>query len=187
LYKKYDILEGKRNFLLPSRMEPFQKQPMKILEALKTLSRNEVEKIHLIFAGNDDQYNEYANVVAKECKKNKISFCVVKFDNMAEAYKISDCVVLTSKSESFGYAALEALYLGIPTILNNIPTFKEILDYYNGNYYLYNGTISALAQIIKKIIKENNFQRVMPCKKWKQRFDPNLWIKSYLEIFNEFI
>ena len=43
---------------------------------------------------------------------------------MSEAYKIANICVLPSKSESFGYSALESLSLGIYTILNDIPTFN---------------------------------------------------------------
>ena len=61
------------------------------------------------------------------CQKNNIDILIDRFDKMCDGYKVADIVMLPSKSESFGYSALEALSLGIVTILNNIPTYKEIV------------------------------------------------------------
>ena len=38
---------------------------------------------------------------------------IIRFDDMSKAYKIANICVLPSKSESFGYSALESLSLGI--------------------------------------------------------------------------
>lgn len=97
-------------------------------------------------------------------------------------YKIADITVLPSKSESFGYAALESLSLGIYTILNDIPTFNEITQGNEYNYIFKNNALE-LKNKIKEIINSINYlNRVIPSDIWQKRYDLSEFEKSYINL-----
>ena len=87
-----------------------------------------VAAVATLLAGVDAQYRGYQHKFTKQANDLGCSVFFGRFDYMSDAYQLTDVVVLPSQSESFGYSALESLSLGIPTILNDIPTFHEIAD-----------------------------------------------------------
>lgn len=60
-----------------------------------------------------------------------------KIDNnrLCNIIKHADCLVLPSKYEGFGLPPLEALFLGCPVLLSDIPVFKEIYNDFPINYF----------------------------------------------------
>jgi glycosyltransferase involved in cell wall biosynthesis len=100
---------------------------------------------------------------------------------MSDAYVIADIVVLPSKSESFGYAALEALTLGIPTLLNDIPTFHEIADG-NESACFFKTDARDLARLLETRLNEH-YGRTTPNSEWIGRYSIDSWVKEYEELF----
>ena len=109
---------------------------------------SEKNEIEIIYTGLDKQYEKFVDSLKKQANENNISIKIIRFDDMSEAYKIANICVLPSKSESFGYSALESLSLGIYTILNDIPTFNEIIENNKFNYIYQNNVI----QLKKKLL-----------------------------------
>ena len=100
---------------------------------------------------------------------------------MSEAYKIANICVLPSKSESFGYSALESLSLGIYTILNDIPTFNELALENNYNY-IFKNDVKELKTKIISIIKKVNLERKIPSEKWQKKYNMKTFEKSYINM-----
>ena len=103
------------------------------------------------------------------------------FDKMSDAFRIADIVVLPSQSESFGYAALESLSLGIMTILNNIPTFKEIAEGSKNNYFFEN-SVNSLYELLRKKINES-LERTNQSKEWFDRYSIIKFGERYLNLY----
>jgi glycosyltransferase involved in cell wall biosynthesis len=104
---------------------------------------------------------------------------------MNDAYKIADLVVLPSKSESFGYSALESLSLCIPTILNNIPTFNEIAEGSNGSYF-FDGSDVSLSLILSHLLDQPMVKaRNLQSKSWMDRYDLREWSISYQKVLEK--
>ena len=184
LLKKYALDKEKIKILLPSRLEMIQKQPDLILEGCSLLEEEAKNKIQIIFTGIDSQYKNNVFKLKHLAQKYHLDAKFITFDTMAEAYKIADIVAVPSKSESFGYAALESLSLGIKTILTSIPTFKEISN--NNNWaYFFDGTKEDLKVVLLKILSENNFKRKKVNPKWLERYDLELFAKNYIGVFND--
>lgn len=101
---------------------------------------------------------------------------------MSDGYKVADIVMLPSKSESFGYSALEALSLGIVTILNNIPTYKEIVDGAK-NYYLFDNSVESLNEVLKEVLIKK-IDRVNQTENWKNRYSTKLFCTRYSNLIN---
>lgn len=183
LIKKYGLSERKIKILLPSRLEPIQKQPKLILEGCSLLKEDKRNRIQILFTGIDDQYQQFIPELEKYAQKYNIDVKFITFDSIAEGYKVTDVVAVPSKSESFGYSALESLSLGIKTILTSIPTFKEIsVD--NSCSYFFDGTKEDLNIVLLKILEENNYKRKKVDSNWFKQYDLLTFAKNYVGVFD---
>lgn len=182
IIEQYKLDENKIKIIVPSRLEPVQKQPMLLLDACCLLDNEEKDKIQIIYTGLDKQYEKFVNEMKEKAEVNKIDIRIIRFDYMAEVYKIADITILPSKSESFGYSALESLSLGIYTILNDIPTFNEIAQENEHNYIFKNNALE-LKNKIKEIINGINYlNRTIPSDAWQKRYDLSEFEKSYINL-----
>lgn len=181
--KKYQLDKNKIKVLLPSRLEMIQKRPQIILEALSYLNEKERDKYQIVFTGLDVQYNKNTEILKKIAKKYGINIKFVKFDHINEGYIVADLVLVPSKSESFGYSALESLYLGIPTILSNIPTFHEI-SLGTTNYFFFENN-EDLAMILKNNIENFKNERKEISKEWLKKYDLDLFAQRYIDVVND--
>lgn len=168
------------NILLPSRLEPIQKQPMLFMKAFSKVDKEIINKYQVICTGLDKQYEQYAKDIEDFCYENNINLRITRFDSMADAYEIADLIVLPSQSESFGYSALEALSLGIPTILNSIPTYLEIA-YRSKNSFTFNNDEKTLKSIIEKVF-QTKLERIEQNEEWQRQYDLKLFGERYLNL-----
>lgn len=179
---KMNIEQNKKIILLPSRLEPIQKQPMLFMKAFALLDDNIKSNYKVICTGKDKQYEQFMDDILNFCQKNNIDILIDRFDKMSDGYKVADIVMLPSKSESFGYSALEALSLGIVTILNNIPTYKEIVDGAK-NYYLFDNSVESLNEVLKEVLIKK-IDRVNQTEDWKNRYSTKLFCTRYSNLIN---
>lgn len=166
IIEKYNLSKYKIKILLPSRLEMVQKRPYLVLEALNLLNDEEKNKYQVVFTGIDIQYRNNEEELKTLSKKYGIDSVFVIFDSINEGYKVADIVCVPSRSESFGYSALEGLYLKIPTILSDIPTYNEFAK--ESNAIIFGNTIEELAKIL------NHFERY----KYK-KYNHNLFTSKY--------
>lgn len=183
ILEKMGINKDKKIILLPSRLEPIQKQPMLFLEAFAQLDDNIKNNYKIICTGKDKQYEQFMGDILLFCKNNKIDILIDRFEKMSDGYKSADIVMLPSRSESFGYSALESLSLGIVTVLNNIPTYKEIVE---GaiNYHLFDNSVESLTKILKELLT-NDLYRIEQTKEWKNKYSIELFCTRYLDLIKK--
>jgi glycosyltransferase involved in cell wall biosynthesis len=174
---QYGLDESKLHILLPSRLEPVQKQPWLLFDALKHLSPELCRRIEILSSGVDKQYEQYRQLYTKQAETLGCSVYFGRFEYMSDAYTLADVVVLPSQSESFGYSALESLTLGIPTILNDIPTFHEIARE-NSSAHFFSGEEVSLANMLKNVLTGHT-ERLSPTSSWLNRYSLAEWIKKY--------
>ncbi|MBE6161801.1 MAG: GNAT family N-acetyltransferase [Firmicutes bacterium] len=178
ILKNLGLEQDKKVILLPSRLEPIQKQPMLFMKAFAKLDNKIKSKYQVVCSGADEQYKKFATEITSFCKDNNIDVNIKRFDSMSDAYKIADVVILPSKSESFGYAALESLSLGIVTILNNIPTYMEIAKYAE-NYYVFDNSVDGLVNVLKNILG-TELDRKEQNRMWSSKYSIDLFGNKYL-------
>ena len=183
IYNKYNIDKEYKNILLPSRLEPVQKQHMLFLKSFANVNENIRRNFQVICTGKDKQYEKYAQNIEKFCQSKKIKLEVTRFDYIYEAYSIADIVVLPSKSESFGYSALESLSLGIPTILNSIPTYLEITKG-SKNSFIFNNTEQSLKQLLGQLL-QTNLEKLEQTKLWNERYSIEEFGEKYIHLMKE--
>ncbi len=162
--------------LLPSRLELVQKRPQIVFRGVALLPVSLRKRITVLATGKDPQYRENSKKLERIAVKAGFEAQFCKFPSMAEAYRHADIVALPSKSESFGYSALESLALGIPTILNSLPTFKEI-GAGNKKAHFFEHTAQAFSQTLTTVLKD--MQRQRPDMAWSNRYDIRRWGETY--------
>lgn len=180
IYEEMGIDKNKKVILLPSRLEPIQKQPMLFMKAFAKQNNKIKSQFKVICTGADKQYEKFKQEILDFCKDNNIDIFIKKFETMSDGYRAADIVMLPSKSESFGYSALEALSLGITTIINEIPTYMEIVQGAN-NYYSFSNSVESLDEVLNKVLKEK-IRVVNQSKEWTNRYTLSNFAKQYLTL-----
>lgn len=179
---QYGLNNEKLKIIVPSRLEPKQKQPQLLLEACCLMNDGNKSKFEIIYTGLDKQYEKFVDSLITKADENNVDIKIIRFDNISEAYKIADICVLPSKSESFGYSALESLSLGIFTILNDIPTFNEIVEGNDNNYIFKNSEDELKNKLLYVINNYDEFKRKLPNEQWQKQYSLERFENAYINM-----
>ncbi len=184
--KSEDINKKKnRNVLkifVPSRLEIKQKGQDLFLESLNMI-KGKLPKFEVIFSGIDNQYKPNIKILKNMAKNFEVPLTIkkIKTNDMKNMYNSVDLVVLPSRYESFGYAALESLSLCKKTVMSNIPTYKEIALGNKFGFIAENNSPKGLGKTILMAIKANPKGQIN--KRWKNRYSYNGWINKYINFY----
>lgn len=179
---QYNLNNEKLKIIVPSRLEPKQKQPQLLLEACCLMNNEDKSKFEIIYTGLDKQYEKFVDSLTTKAKENNVDIKIIRFDYMSEVYRIADVCVLPSKSESFGYSALESLSLGIFTILNDIPTFNEIAEGNDNNYIFKNNEYELKKKLSYVINNYDKFKRKLPNEQWQKQYSIERFENAYINV-----
>jgi glycosyltransferase involved in cell wall biosynthesis len=98
--------------------------------------------------------------------------------NVIDYLQISDCFISASLAEGLPNTVLEAMSVGLPTILSNIPSHVEI--YEKENKYLFNPTnYQQLIKLFYDIEDELNEYALLSKRILKENFDACIMSKKY--------
>lgn len=170
------------NIFVPSRLEIKQKGQDLLLESLGLIKRD-IPKFCVIFSGVDDQYKPNVKILQTMAGTFEIPviFKKLRTDEMRDAYENADLVVLPSRYESFGYAAIESLAIGKKTVLSNIPTYNEIATGNNFAFVTKSLEPMSFGETIKKAI---DFKDTIKNESWLDRYTFNKWTSAYINYYN---
>lgn len=180
--KIYGISEDDVVFCLPSRLEIKQKGQEILLRALMNI-KEKLPPFTVVLGGCDKQYIENKRYLEKHYSNLKIVF--EAFPTKNDLYSISDVIVLPSKTESFGYAALESTAMGFLVFLSNILPYQEIAKGSPRSILFENSEI-GLSQILLEHLDEIIAHEILPPPvQWGERYSQGLMIQKYLSVYNE--
>jgi|GEM_PF-1408111 len=180
--KKYGIKDG-FNILVPSRLELEQKRQDLGLKSIIRAKTKLPKNTQVIFTGLDDQYGANIDFLNDLAKQANIPCYFIKFTDMSEAYNITDIVLLPSRSESFGYAALESLTKNLKTILSDIPSFKEIAIGNNYAFISKQTVIGFAEKLIEAVRCKTQSENSQKFQHWQNRYSLGQWVKRYLNFY----
>lgn len=103
----------------------------------------------LIFIGDGDLYK---NCVARANENPNIIF-IGKVDNVYEYLQVSDYYISASLSEGLPNSVLEAMSTGLPCILSNIPSHRELI--YNKQQLFSPKSEEELAKAIQNVLQSD--------------------------------
>ncbi|MCP5162595.1 MAG: glycosyltransferase family 4 protein [Hahellaceae bacterium] len=128
--QQFPQLVGQQVITLPGRLTRL-KGHLTFLEVMAALKKEGIPVKGLIVGGEDDKRKSYAREVYQRCDALGLTQDVLftgHRNDMKEIYAASDIVLtLSSKPESFGRTAAEALSMGVPVIGWNHGGIAEIL------------------------------------------------------------
>jgi glycosyltransferase involved in cell wall biosynthesis len=106
-----------------------QKGPEYFVEAALLVLRK-MNNVRFVMAGSGDRMDAVTAQVARLGISDKFHFTgFLKYEEVFRLLRISNVFVMTSVSEPFGIAPLEAIRYGVPVILSRQSGVSEILNY----------------------------------------------------------
>lgn len=107
-----------------------RKNLVKLYEACKTLQQTYIPqlKLHIHVSSFYDWLD--ATPFLKLKSDNMVVWTSGKYDNkqISEWYHRLSCYIFPSSGEGWSYTPRESMYLGIPTIITDIPVHKELIE-----------------------------------------------------------
>ena len=145
-------------------------------------------KVGFVLCGFGPQEKEYQALVKKEKLKNILFLGKQTQDCLAYYYASCDLMINPSITETYGFTSLEAITMGLPVLMPEVPVFKEI-------YKNFPDFLVSLSKNQEKITqnyctkldqhlslsKEERSKRKTLLREYSQKFS---WEKSSLDLIN---
>lgn len=127
-----------------------QKGPEYFVEAAAKVLKNNRNKVRFVMAGSGDMMDKMIELAAARGISDRFHFPgFQKGIQVYEMLKASDVYIMPSVSEPFGISPLEAMQMGVPSIISKQSGCAEILDHVIKTDYW---DIDAMANAINAII-----------------------------------
>lgn len=107
-------------------------------------------------------------------------------DNSIDYYKYFDIYAMTSYSEGFGLAMLEAMSQSLPVVCSNLPLYKGYFDDTNVALFEPNN-IESLTNAIYKIDKEIEYYKQASYKLFEDKFSLDIMGNRHIELYTKVI
>jgi glycosyltransferase involved in cell wall biosynthesis len=107
-------------------------------------------------------------------------------DNSIDYYRYFDIYVMTSYSEGFGLAMLEAMSQSLPIVCSNLPLYKGYFD--DTNVALFEPkNIESLSNAIYKVVKEIKYYKQASYKLFEERFSLDVMGDRHIKLYERVI
>ncbi len=183
LKQEYSFDTGEALILLPSRFQPFQKGHDIALKAGAILKEKGIS-FKMIFTGvkrSSEKYLTNFDELVKELNLQK-HVKVITFPDINEAYRNIDIIISPERYCSYGLSISEALSLGIPTVLSDIPTYTEIASKYKHAYFFKSESSQDMADKLMHVIAGTTRNRKEAIK-FRKDYDLRSCAKAYSDIY----
>lgn len=172
LKKQLGIKYSDKVIVQVARLQP-EKRHEDAVKALSIINAKYNDGIHLLIVGGGNQQRKTSlqSLVKQLDLKSNVHF----LDNQKDVrlfYKSADLFTLTSKSETFSLAALEAMSFGLPVVLTDVGGAKEMVTNYKNGFLVPVNNSTALAHAWDKALSLH--------------FDANTIRSSVIKNFSEF-
>ncbi len=158
--KKESDRSKKFKFLFVGRLEKV-KAPDILLSAVNILRSNYPDlDFSVNILGDGTMKQQLKNQINKLKISDVVNLVGWADERMVAKYMISsDCLLVTSRSESLPLVILEAAKANLPVIASDVGDCSFLIKKYKIGFTFPNGEDKALANCMRKIIKENNFKK----------------------------
>jgi len=149
------------------------------------------EKIphYLVIVGDKEKERDEVDILVENLniQERVIQFIKPSDEVIISLYKFADLFVFPSLFEGFGLPPLEAVSLGCPVVLSDIPILREIFG--EAGFYFNPYSEEDLARAILTVISDEKLRSEL-LEKQKERlkmFDKNKIIEQYISLFERII
>ncbi len=146
------------------------------LGVIKKINYSIYKKIRIHFTISESNCPEF---VRKEISNNEVVECIafdgtMPHDKLLQFYKSSQCLLFPSYLETLGLPLLEAAAFGLPVLTVDLPYAHEVLEKYDGAFYIQFDDKDKWAEYMIMII--SNYRRFRPLastssSSWNQFFE----------------
>ena len=143
--------------------------------------KKEIPNAHLtLLLGSVDKYQqkyqELLTLINKNSLENQSTILTsVPHQELKTYLKTANCIVVPSVAEGFGYTAVEANPLGIPTLISDAGSLPEVIS---GKYHTFESkNITDLAEKAILISKNKHWQKPLKHFSWDDS------VEKYLQIY----
>lgn len=166
-----------------------EKNYMTVLRALRRLTEENIDNVKCLFIGNVEN-KQYKTDLINYAIQNNLTDKVIILDykqNLIDYYQALDIYSVNS-TESFSLVLLEALAIGLPTVISEGSGPEEIVKLISTGYLYEQGNEKELSQVINKIIYEiyiiNNRQQDIK-RKLENTFSPLSFSKKIIQLIKQ--
>lgn len=138
--------------LVPSRFNVKQKgQDLAINACEKLLEKYDIE---IVFSGVKNSLQTELEVFREKYKNLKIAnrLHFIAVNNMHDLYESVHIVLSPERYCSYGLSISEALAMGVPTVLSDIPTYVEIASGYRHAFFFHNDNLDDLISKLDNVV-----------------------------------
>lgn len=137
------------HILLPSRLKVWQKGHDVALDACEVLKGQGID-FRLQVSGINEKYRDDVNALFEMAEKRGVRKYVNarRYAKIQDAYEAADVVISPERYCSYGLSISEALSTATPTVLSDIPTYREIAQGYVHALFAKTGSADEFAHQI---------------------------------------
>lgn len=172
------------NFVFVARFEEIKNHDM-LLRAF-SIAEKEMPNIRLLLVGDGSLLKKEKQLVKRLGVESKVIFKGQR-NNIPDILKESDICVISSKSEAFSIALVEAMAAGLPVIVTSVGGMRDIVDgngvlVENDDEYAFAEAMMSLAcdEKKRKLMGERSVQLA-------QQYNTENIIEQYIELYKRCI
>jgi len=99
-----------------------------LIKSFKLVTCNNQRNAELHIVGEGEEKNKISNIIKKEgLEKEILLHGALLGEDLYDIYSYSDIFILTSECESFGLVLIEAMASGLPVVVSDITSVKNIV------------------------------------------------------------
>lgn len=153
-----------------------------LIKAMKNLT----EDIHLLLIGEGNLLEENKELARELGIYNRVHFLGFR-DDIDRILKTVDIVVMSSKWEGFGLAAVEGMASGKPVIASDVPGLREVVE--NAGILFTMGDSEQLGEKIKNLIENQvEYNKISQrCYERANCFSIERMVKAYIRVYQDSI
>ncbi len=117
--------------------------------------RNKSSDLKLVKIGGEFSVEQLAIIQSLELQKSIIHVTGVSRSEMAVAYRLANCVLVTSEAEGFGLPVIEALACGATIVASDIPVLREVGG--DACVYVQVGDVGQWADVVQSLLRKGGY------------------------------
>jgi len=140
-------------------------------------------KAKLMLVGSGEEYESLEGLVKDLGLENDVVF-LGDVQDVREVLVAFDVFLLTSISETFSNAALEAMSMSLPVVLSDVGGASEMVDVGGNGYLFESGNVENLTAVLMKMMS-NELRAKMACKaksKVCMEFSFDRMVNDYIDV-----
>ncbi len=144
-----------------------------------------LEDFCFICIGEGEELENLKNIAKKNNTLDRVLF-LGKRNNARIYYKYFDVFGMTSSNEGSPISLLEAAALGIPSVCNNIPIFRDLFNSNEVSFFEYNN-IESLSDAIIFAYDNSEILSMKIHERFIESYTSKIMAKNYYKFYNKLI